>query len=113
LKAVSFIPLLVRLSIEFGTFHEELRGGLLLEDEDGDNIVHCLTLCCNDDFQNYNEAENCEHHELVDDKYLAVMKKLIQMGLLKKEDIRRYGLLTTLCRQSIFGGKDISIFSRM
>ena len=40
-----------------------------------------------------NEAERCEHHELVNDKFLLVMKQLRQIGYLNEDDIQRYGLL--------------------
>jgi hypothetical protein len=87
-KAVSYIPLVARLSIEFGLFERE-RGGLLL-DKLGVKVLGELVLT---DMA----VENQEHHELADDKYLLVMKKLRQMGLLKKEDIPGYRLLNILC----------------
>ena len=73
MKAVSFIPLLARLAIEFGLFEEE-RGGLLCED-----VLHHLMAIGN------TELHNQEHRESVDTKYLQV---LIFLGLLKKEDIQ-------------------------
>jgi hypothetical protein len=100
-KAVSFIPLLVRLSIEFGYFNNEelngeLRGGILFEDEDRnkENVLRLLMY-----------HENHEHHELVDDKFLLVIKELKQMGYLKKEDIQRHNLLKLLCCQFVFSEK--------
>jgi hypothetical protein len=54
---------------------------------------------------------NHVHHELLDDTYLLVMKKLRQMDYLKQEDIKRYGILHILCQQSVFAEKKISIFS--
>jgi hypothetical protein len=106
LKAVSFIPLLVRLAIEFGSFDEELRGGLLIEGVryNRDNALLLLT-SSDRDFQNYNEAKNREHHELVDDKCLLVMKQLRKMVYLLKVDIQRYGLLIKLCIQDVFAEK--------
>ncbi|OEU10321.1 hypothetical protein FRACYDRAFT_247291 [Fragilariopsis cylindrus CCMP1102] len=53
-KAVSFIPLVARLALGFGLFEEKERGGLLLEDEKGDNILQLLV------------------HQDVDDTYLNV-----------------------------------------
>jgi hypothetical protein len=46
--------------------------------------------------------------------FLVMKKKLRQMGLfLKKDDIQREYLLPIICGQSVFGRKEISIFSRM
>jgi hypothetical protein len=104
LKAVSFLPLLVKLAIEFGTFDEELRGGLLTDDEAGDKVLVLLTVS-DRDFENKNEAENREYNELIDDKLLLVMKQLRKMGVLKKEDIQRRCLLEELCHQRVFAKK--------
>ena len=76
MKAVSFIPLLARLAIEFGLFEEE-RGGLLCED-----VLHHLMAIGN------TELHNQEHRESVDTKYLQVLIQLRRLGLLKKEDIQ-------------------------
>jgi hypothetical protein len=43
-----------------------------------------------------------EHHEAVDDRYLQVLVELRNMGLLKKEDIKRYGFLDELCARFRF-----------
>jgi hypothetical protein len=40
---------------------------------------------------------NREYHELYDDRYLQVLIQLRKMGLLKKEDIQRYDLLSYSC----------------
>ncbi|OEU19144.1 hypothetical protein FRACYDRAFT_237434 [Fragilariopsis cylindrus CCMP1102] len=93
-KAVSFIPVVARLAIEFGCFEEEERGGLLCEDRYGENVLHCLTLSCGG--QTYNQDEQCK---AADDKYLQVLIQLRKLGLLKKEDIKRYSLLHKLCRE--------------
>jgi hypothetical protein len=97
LKAVSFIPLVARLSIEFGFFQEVERGGLILFGHV--SIMNVLLELMN------SAVENQEHHELADDKYLLVVKKLRQMGLLKKEDIQKYGLLVKLCCQGVLAEK--------
>ena len=87
LKAVSFIPLVARLSIEFGCFDEVFRGGLLLSiGRQGCMPLRDLMFTDTLDRQR-------SHHETVDNKYLIVMKQLRQMGLLKEEDIQDYGLL--------------------
>jgi hypothetical protein len=86
-KAASFIPLLVRLAIELGLFEEQDRGGLLCEDCVGNITLQNLVI--------RNDGNN-ERHELVETKYLQVLIQLRKMGLFKKEDIQRYGLLVRL-----------------
>ncbi|OEU12758.1 hypothetical protein FRACYDRAFT_244031 [Fragilariopsis cylindrus CCMP1102] len=95
-KAVSFIPLLLRLAIEFGLFEEDERGGLLCED-----VLHHLMDSDNTEL----ELHNQEHHESVDTKYLQVLIQLRRLGVLKKEDIQRYGLLYRLCIEDHFAEK--------
>ena len=41
-KAVSFVHLFVQLAIEFNSFPNEERGGLIIEDDDGNNILFNL-----------------------------------------------------------------------
>jgi hypothetical protein len=89
LKAISFVPLVVKLSIEFGWLDEDVRGGLLIRNGRGDNILQLLA--------HNGETENQEHHKLIDNKYLLVMKQLRQMNYLKKEDIQEYDLLNKVC----------------
>jgi hypothetical protein len=104
LKAISFVPLVVRLSVEFGWLDEDVRGGLLIENGRGNNILQLLT--DNDHLAELLalnvicEAQNREHQELTDNKNLLVMKQLRQMGYLKKEDIQEYDLLNILCTVS-------------
>ncbi|OEU05943.1 hypothetical protein FRACYDRAFT_257327 [Fragilariopsis cylindrus CCMP1102] len=112
-KAISFVPLVVRLSIEFGWLNEDARGGLLIENGRGNNILQLLThndiplnVIC--------EGQSRYHHELIDNKNLLVMKQLRQMGYLKKEDIQNYGLLNILCIKSyynIFAEKRFKFFA--
>jgi hypothetical protein len=45
---------------------------------------------------------NREYHELYDDRYLQVLIQLRKMGLLKKEDIQRYDLLSYSCAEKRF-----------
>jgi hypothetical protein len=94
-KAVPFIPLLVRIAIELGLYEEQNRGGLLIEDEDGVNVLQNLML------SDKIVRNNQEHHACVDEKYLQVLIQLRKMGLLKKEDIQRYDLLSTRCANEI------------
>ena len=107
MKAVSFVPLLARLGIELGQFEEEERGGLILVDVNEDGINALTFLVSNDGECEANDAEN---QQLVDDRFLAVMKKLREMNLLKKEDIREYGILIYYRR--VFRGKAIPVPSR-
>jgi hypothetical protein len=91
LKAVSFVPLVARIAIELGLFEKQERGGLLCSQDDNNNALQNLVRI------EMIERNNREHHELVDDKYLQVLKKLRKMGILKKEDIQRYDLLKRSC----------------
>jgi hypothetical protein len=94
LKAVSFIPLLVMLAIEFGLFEEEERGGLLCEI--GNNVLRSL-------ISSYRtEIHKQERHEAIEDKYLHVLIQLRRIGLFKKEDIQRHTLLNTLCTNCLY-----------
>ena len=101
LKAVSFIPVLARLATEFGLFLEEDRGGLLSYDNRSyGNVLRILMRS-----DPHIITNDRKHHELVDDKYLLVMKQLRQVGLLKKDDIQMYGLLEKLCLQNVIAEK--------
>ena len=92
-KTVSFIPLVARLSKEFGLFEVEARGGLLCEDN-GRNVLQNLIFSDGSErLYNYDD----KHYESIDGKYLQVLIQLRQMDLLKKEDIQRYELLDRLC----------------
>ncbi|OEU07386.1 hypothetical protein FRACYDRAFT_229549 [Fragilariopsis cylindrus CCMP1102] len=53
------------------------------------------------------KIDSQEHHESVDTKYLQVLIQLRKLGLLKKEDIKSYGLLSKLCDQKYFAEKRI------
>jgi hypothetical protein len=103
-KAVSFIPIVARLAIEFELFEEvEERGGLLCqEDINGNNMLNVLqNLMLSDQI----ERDNREYHEPIDNKYSQVLIQLRKMGLFKKEDIREYQLLQILCSRSYFADK--------
>ena len=82
MKAVDFIPLLVRLAIELGLVEEVYRGGLLYEiREDGqqlsDNILEDLMRC-----SATVENRNAKNYGPIDDKYMQVLIKLRKMGFL-------------------------------
>ena len=44
-----------------------------------------------------NDDGNVERDQLIDDRYLAVLERLRQMRLLKKEDVQEQGLIWELC----------------
>jgi hypothetical protein len=100
MKAVPFIPVLLKFAIEFGVFKEKKRGGLLCEnDASGNNPLQDLVRTDKVD-------SNREHHEAVDDKYLAVIKNLRKMGIVKKEDIQKHSMLRRLiCENKVFAEK--------
>jgi hypothetical protein len=100
LKAVSFIPLLARLAIEFSVFEENERGGLLITDETDNNVLQLLTTSSHPNAHDLEYFD--EHCELVDRKFLHVIIKLMEMDLFKKEDICNFNLLIKLCRRKVF-----------
>ena len=99
LKAVSFVPLVVRLAIEFDLFEEHERGGLLIGDKYHVNMLKLLSSRKN------MLASDRENHGLIDDAHLNVMVQLRQMGHFKKEDIYIHDLLMKLCVHDIFPRK--------
>ena len=102
LKAVSFLPLVARLAIEFGLFSDKKRGGLLTKDSyDYTTMKNLITA---------GQTKRQQHVELVDDKCLLVMQKLRQMGLLKKEDIQNYELFEQLWMNNVFSENRFRFF---
>jgi hypothetical protein len=108
LKAVSFLPLVARLSIELGLFEEQYRGGLLLSADGNDEWgpLKPLQILMNSEDYIFSNGDNCnqEHYE---DQYLQVLIKLRRMDLLKKEDIQNYGLLNNVCRRPYLSKKTL------
>ena len=94
-KAVSFIPLFVQLAIEFNSFPKVERGGLIIEDDDGNNILFNLIGSSDSSYD-----EN--HHQLVDTTFLAVLIRLRRSGFLVQEDIQQYELVHELCQHEYF-----------
>ena len=94
LKAASFIPLFAKLAVEPGQFEEEERGGLI---SGGCNVLEILATSFD-----YNKNDSEERRRLVDETFLAVMKKLREHGLFKKEDILEYDMTRNLCTRRIF-----------
>jgi hypothetical protein len=104
LKAVSFIPLILRLAIEFGAFANEMRGGLLCEDNGGKNVLQYLMSISHPDY-------GANHNQLVDETFLQVLIQLRQMGCFKIEDICNFDLLNILCKKKIFAQKRFQFLS--
>ena len=85
LMTCSFIPVLARPAIEFGTFERHLRGGLLNQNFKWVTVLEDLVYGMGGGSQ--------EHKKLADNTCLELMKELKESGLLVKEDILRYELL--------------------
>ena len=90
-KAVSFLHLFVQFAMEFNSFPNEVRGGLLIEDDGGANVLHDLVgswdISCDE-----------EHHQRVDTTFLAVLIRFRRSGYLVQEDIQNYELVHQLCQ---------------
>ena len=92
-QAVSFVHLFIALAMQFNSFEEHERGGLLIEDEDGKNTLHFLVTKTHPNCQ---QRENCQ---FIDSTYLAVLIRLRQSNFLKREDIIPNELVHHLCGQ--------------
>merc|ERR1712118_600164 len=68
-KAVSFVNVLARLAIEFQSFQDNERGGILTEDRYGRNMLHELVSSSHPDYAD-------DHHRLVDYKFLEELFRL-------------------------------------
>ena len=88
-KAVSFVPLFVRLAMEFNSFQDEERGGLLIEDGIDDEAQHVLHMLAS--------HSDKDHHHFVDTTCLAVLIRLRQSGYFFKDDIQHFELVDTMC----------------
>ena len=82
-KAVSFVPLFARLAIDFNSFEENTRGGLLIEYVTGNNVLQYLAT-------------------RVDTTLVAVLIRLRRSGYLVQEDIQQYDLVHKVCRVEYF-----------
>jgi hypothetical protein len=102
IRSVSFIPLFARLGVELGLFQEYERGGLVFG-TNGTNEMDVFsqlaaTTCREDNSNsNSNNLNKREHQEIVDAKFLAVIKKLRKSKLMKKSDIYKYKMIDILC----------------
>ena len=98
-KAISFVHLFVRLAIEFNSFAEEERGGLLLSIEDVTikNVLHYLMMTSSP-----HPSHGDNHQRNADTICLVVLIRLRQSNFLKKEDIQQYELVPKICRNIYF-----------
>jgi hypothetical protein len=89
LAAISFIPLLAEEGFKHNVGGDGMRGGLLCRDIDGGghNVLEHLVR----PFRRWQEWEEDEDY---DEFCLDVLKKLREMDLFKKEDIKTYRLLS-------------------
>jgi hypothetical protein len=78
----SFLPVLAEEGIKHNVGGEGMRGGLLCIDVVGKNVLHSLS-CCG---------------RLEDSRCLDAIKRLREMGLFSKGDIKEYNLLWDSCR---------------
>ena len=89
-KAIPFIHLFARLAIEFGSFQEHERGGLLARDtHDRDNVLEKLV--------ESSHAVKGEEQRHVDTTSVTELIRLRELGLMEKQDIQRYELVRKLC----------------
>ena len=93
--ALPFLPLLARLGIQHDQFEEHERGGLLIEDEGGANLLQCLAQGF--PHEATHNPDKIVHETLVSKQKLDMLKKLKETKLLKKEDIKQYDLLGHSC----------------
>ena len=97
-NAASFVHLFVRLAIEFTSFEEHERGGLLITDDEGYNVLHTLVATSGPSYD-----EN--HHKCVDTSFLAVLVRLRHARLFTKDDIQQYELVLRLCKLKVFANQ--------
>ena len=91
--AVSFVVLFAKLAIEFNSFADEERGGLLATSGGGGGY-NTLTRLVGSLPNPHDEGS----HHLVDTQFLEVLVQLQRSGLFKKEDIQQYELVHRVCK---------------
>jgi hypothetical protein len=96
-KAVSFIPIVARLAIEFGSFEEKERGGLSYQYGGGKNILKHLM--------------GSDKTETIDDTYLEVLKKMEQLDFLKKKTFKVMTYYTNCAVNFILQKRDLGSWS--
>ena len=89
-KRVSCVPMLAEEGMKHNVGGDGMRGGLLCESEDSAETP-LTEIACNN--PNQYDAD----YAMYDLFRLDIIKRLREMGLLKKEDIRKYNLLWDSC----------------
>ena len=87
------IHVFARLAIEFGSFEDRFRGGLLVTNEDGESSLQNLVQSSHSSYR-YDE----DHNQYIDNIFVAEMIRLRRMDLFNEEDIEEYELVHNLCR---------------
>ena len=80
-RSISFVPLLAWESAKLNVFEDEMQGGLLCQNKSGNNVLHHLAWGGGGDSEEY--AASC----------FGAIKRLWDIGFLRKEDIQKYDLL--------------------
>ena len=95
LNTIPFVHLFARLAIEFNSFNEDARGGLLPGDDAYDlNVFENLT--CS------SRINTTEGQRRADEIRTTEFIRLRRMGLMVVDDIRQYGLIERLIVQKYF-----------
>ena len=94
-KALPFVATVAQLGKDLDQFEDEERGGLLIEDEHGDNTLQYLALISHSS----NEEELNRRMDIV---CLSQLIQLRRMDLFMEEDIQRYDMVHYLCCQDYF-----------
>ena len=96
-KAVSFIPMLVKSGIKHEQFPEEMRGGLMIKNREGYNILKCLVCCTSNLGEKDNDDDDgpTEYLPTNEEPFLDVIQQLRKMNFLRKEDILEHDMLRT------------------
>ena len=110
-KAASFVPLCIPLAMEFNSFEEEERGGLLVEEREGATVFH--RLLGSSGSSSYDESRHQLVDQLVDTTFLAVFIRLRRSGYFLKEDSQQYEFVREMCREMYMPGTTISCSDRM
>ena len=88
LKSLPFTANVARLGIEFGSFENEERGGLLSNTRSGRNALFYM-------MGSHNRGE--ETNQLFDHAYLTQLIRMRHMGIIKKEDIHHHNRNILAC----------------
>ena len=88
----SFIPVLAEEGMKINVGGDGMRGGLLCKDNIGGSVLKEIS--CNNRYRG-----DSEHYAMCDSRSLDVIKRLREIGLFEKEDIRKYNLLWRSCNE--------------